>query len=1120
MKKATANRYLSKLGFKKEFYSHWYAKYLINIRLVFLLILFIVPFGLFSLLRLPQRLNPEIKIPIINVMTVMPGAGPGEVEMLVTIPIEDAIKGVEKTSAYQSISQENVSVISIEFLSDVDPDEAKNDVQSAIDSVSNLPDEALDSSVTALDFENVPVLTFAIVSNNDDPTSLNLFAESLKDKLESDKTIKEVDITGAETQEIQILMKPEIVSTYQINPFQLSSQIKAGLSSYPSGNTVTDRSNIPVSVAKTLTSIEDIRSMPILINRSVVNLGDIADVVEVSAPNQFDSFIGSAEQSAKKSVSFGIYKTRSATIKDAAMQANIITNKEIEQFEDRFSLYIVENSAEEIQEEFSGLYGNFAQTLVLVFITLFLFLGIRQSLIVSFSIPITFLISFIVMQASGITLNFLSVFSLLIALGLLVDDAIVIVSAMTAYYRTGKYTAKETGILVWKDFIIPIWSTTITTVWAFIPLLLATGIIGEFIKTIPIVVSATLIASTSVAVLITLPMTMQVFDLKAPKRVIMLRNIVLLVCVVGLFAFVIPKVPMALYIGTIIIFLLFVIVVYDLRLKLHQTFIREVSKYMNIKKRTKQFNTVMKQGIFDSTRISNLYLRIITKTLQNKTYRNQVIWMTIGFAIFSYALVPIGLVQNEFFPKIDSDRLYVSLELSSGTKRESTTKEALEILDTLRNKEYVEYAVVDIGKSAASFNFGVQGGENTARVSLALNEHKKQSSIDIATELRDEFSTYTNGNVSIVEQSGGPPVGADLQITVLGNDFELLDTYANDLKQYIEAIDGTTDVNMSIKPSISKLSFVPDSQRMIDLGSSNDQIGFWLRSYASGFTLAKARLQDEEIDVKFRMVGTSPTPEELESLTVPTKNGYIPLSGLGSFHIEPNPSFITRENGKRSISVMAGVEAGYNTSSLNTDIESYADQLQLKDGYEWKTGGVNEENDESIASIFRAMIISSILILGTMVIQLGSFRKSIIVFLVIPLAISGVFIMFGLTGTPLSFPALIGVLALFGIVVNNSIVIVEKINQNLAANIPFTEAITDACASRVEPIMFSSLTTIMGLFPITVFDPMWRGLGGAIISGLTVSGVIMLLFIPSVYYAWYEGDYIKKKHKKAVRGGK
>ncbi len=195
---------------------------------------------------------------------------------------------------------------------------------------------------------------------------------------------------------------------------------------------------------------------------------------------------------------------------------------------------------------------------------------------------------------------------------------------------------------------------------------------------------------------------------------------------------------------------------------------------------------------------------------------------------------------------------------------------------------------------------------------------------------------------------------------------------------------------------------------------------------------------------------------------------------------------------------------GYAIQEANADLEKYADSLDLPSGYSWKTGGVNEENQKSVNSILIAMALSFLLILVTMVLQFSSFRKAFIVLLVIPLSISGVFIIFALSNTPLSFPALIGVLALFGIVVKNSILIVDKIAVNEKTKMSFEEAIAEGAASRLEPIALTSLTAILGLTPVTLSDPLWRGLGGAIISGLIFSGTIMLFFIPVVYYLTFK----------------
>jgi multidrug efflux pump subunit AcrB len=210
-----------------------------------------------------------------------------------------------------------------------------------------------------------------------------------------------------------------------------------------------------------------------------------------------------------------------------------------------------------------------------------------------------------------------------------------------------------------------------------------------------------------------------------------------------------------------------------------------------------------------------------------------------------------------------------------------------------------------------------------------------------------------------------------------------------------------------------------------------------------------------------------------------------------------------RENGKRRVSVTASVTGDISATEKNEDVEKFADSLNLPEGYSWQTGGVNEENERSVQSILQAMLLSFLLILVTMVIEFGSFRQTLIALLIIPLSIPGVFYVFALTGTPLSFPALIGILALFGIVVTHAIVVIEKINDNRKHGMGLHDSLVDAAGSRLEPVLLTSLTTIVGLIPITLSNPLWRGLGGAIIAGLLFSGAIKLLFVPVVYYNWF-----------------
>jgi multidrug efflux pump subunit AcrB len=310
---------------------------------------------------------------------------------------------------------------------------------------------------------------------------------------------------------------------------------------------------------------------------------------------------------------------------------------------------------------------------------------------------------------------------------------------------------------------------------------------------------------------------------------------------------------------------------------------------------------------------------------------------------------------------------------------------------------------------------------------------------------------------------------------------------------------------------VSKVVFLPNYAKLAEAGISVDSIGLWTRIYASGFTLQSINFDksvtDKE-DVVFKFGNGLPDVSGMSVLNIPTMTGSsVPLLSLGNFELKTNPTIINRENGKRVVTVTASAVKGFSAGQLNKGLETYAKTLKLDSGYSWQTGGVNEENAKSIQSILQAMIVSALLILITMVVQFKSFRQALIVLIVIPLAVSSVFLVFALTGTPLSFPALIGVLSLFGIVVTNSMFIVDKINLNQREGMPFREAIADAGASRLEPIILTKLCTVLGLLPITLSNPLWRGLGGAIISGLLLASTIMLLFIPAVYYELFKGSH-------------
>lgn len=1091
--------YLDQVKFDPALQNRWWAKYITNFRLVVLLILSIVVLGVSSFLTIPRRLNPEVKIPIVSVVTVMPGAAPADVESLVTIPVEDRLDNIKGIDTLASVSRESASVITIQFLTSVDGDKALQDVQTAMGGLAGLPEEAQDPSIQLLDFEDQPIWNFAVTSTSD-TASLMRFSRQLKDKIEDVAKVDRVQTAGFDTQEIQVIIDPMKVNEYAINPMQLSQLVQRAASSYPAGSIQTESSTFALGIDKDITTVDDIRGIRLQHQGKSFMLSDVATVVERSKANQPKTFLTKPDTEPRQSVQFFVYKSKTANIDAAEKDVKKVVDATLSQYNGQFQVTTILNTAEEITKQFDDLFGEFQSTIILVFILLTLFLGFRQAVISSLTVPLTFLSAFAIISAFGLSLNFLTMFAFLLSLGLLIDDTIVSVAAMTRYYRTGKFTPAETGMLVWRDFIVPLWSTTITTIWAFVPLLLASGIIGEFIKSIPIVVTATMLSSTTIAVMITLPLMIVVLKPRVPGRIKTLLYILALLAVIAGIVLLIPKSPI--YPVVVVAALACLFILYQTRASIISRF-RTSTTSDRVSGFLKRFNT----GFIDIEQLSEQYKSIIDRILLSRAARRSTITAIVVFALVGYALVGFGLVKNEFFPKTDEDTLYIQVDLPPGTNLEVGNKEMLAFLNQVKKAEAVQYIVADSGVSLdANFDRGEEPGSFLLTLHLLPDEERTVASQEIAQRIRDEYKAYTKGTVSVIELSGGPPAGSDIQISLLGDDLPTLDQYANRVADFLKKQPGVANVSTSNKSGTGRIVFIPDSVKMADANITPDMLGLWLRTYASGFTLDTIKLRNDDTDITFKMAENGQNPESLGRIMVPTPNGAVQLLSLGRLELATNPTRITRENGKRRITVTASVTQGVSVTEKNTAVTKFADSLRLPEGYSWSTGGVNEENEKSVQSILQAMIISILLILVTMVIEFGSFRQTLIALLIIPLSIAGVFYVFALTGTPLSFPALIGILALFGIVVTHAIVVIEKINDNRKHGMLLREALVDAAGSRLEPVLLTSLATIAGLVPITIADPLWRGLGGAIIAGLLFSGAIKLFFVPVMYYNWFQGE--------------
>lgn len=1094
---------LDQLSLDAETRNGFIGKYFRNIRAIILITVMLSGIGLASFFALPRELNPKIRIAMVFVMTVLPGADSGDVESLVTVPLEDALDGLSGLQKISSTSGTGTSTITLEFESGIDPEKAKADVKSAVDTVTTLPTDAKTPSIQVLDFQNEPIMQIAVTNMRDDDSTFASSAEEMKRRMKELPGVRDVTDTGLLRDHIGIILHPEVLTEEHISLPDLTGSIGSALVDMPVGIVSSDSLSLSVNIASRATDIGSLRDLPIRINGKTKILSDIATIKEESLSTDNAVFAASSTIAPTRAVAFRIYKTDSADI--------TVTGKAVKealaQYEQELGLHtsIVVDGPEKIDRQFGDLTRDFLVTIGLVLFLLFLFFGIRQSFIAALSIPFAFLVTFTVIQMFGLALNFIVLFSLLIALGILVDNTIVITAAFTSYFRTKRFTPIETALLVFRDFRGVIFATTLTTIWAFVPLLLSTGIIGEFIRAIPIVVSTALVVSALAATFLILPIIATIFSAEIPRRVrIFLRVALLAILIIVPFSLLTSKI-LALDIILWIIALFF-------GLKMLTNIWPDI---MHRHPTTHRFIAILRHtaehGVLSLDPIALRYERFILSLLASKSSRRKTFAIVISIAVFSYALFPLGFVINEFFPKSDEDLLYVGITLPVGTTAKESELAGKEVLDIIQDIPEMVIATAEVGRDIPTDNQGGSSDPNRSLISIHLTPHtsRARSVFDIETEIENRLSTYTGGKTSFAVPSGGPPAGSDIQIELRGTSFDTLRPLADSIANYLNQQPGTSNVHITPEEGAGKLVFHPNTVMLTEHALSTNAILPFLRAGSIEGLSVKDDLRignsPDAVEVNlFLSENRFPDPSTLEKISIPTPTGQlIPLSSLGSYSLDPSSSRITREDGKRTLTISASLAKNVSVTETNAKLLAYTDTLTFPKGYDYRTGGVNEENSKSVKSILLAMVLSSFLIFSTMVLQLGSYRKALIVILVIPLAVSGVFLFFAILKIPLSFPALIGVLALFGIVVNNSIIMVDKINKNLDAGMPVDKAVSDGAASRLEPIILTALTTIVGLIPITLADPIWQGLGGAIIAGLLLSGFMKLFFIPLIYHAWF-----------------
>lgn len=1033
-------------------------------KLTYLIIIFLFIFGMLTISNLPRELQPEVEIPYAVVATAYPGASPLDVEQQVTKKIENQISNISGIKQINSTSSLGISTVTVEFEADEDLTESIRKLQDEVQKTENdLPDDAITPQVIEISFSDQAIFVATLSSDQYDVADLKQFAENLKDKLKGIPYVSEVKVVGGRERIVEVNVDQQKIAQHNISLSSLTGILSANNFDLPAGTLSLDNYKYSLRVVGEFNNAQEVAKIPIAYeDEKPILLEDVATVKDGFSKETSKSRLSINQDVPKEAVSIQLYKKTGGDITEVASQAAaaVENGRGIEYPED-VGVEITTNNADYITESINTLSFNGLETVMIILLLLFVFLGWREALLAGLAVPFSFFISFIVMSSLGESLNFLSLFALVLALGLLVDSAIVVVEGMyrkVGYYGISGYNA---AILTIKEYAAPLLSGMLTTVAAFFPLMFVIGIIGEFLKVIPIVVNSTLIAALFVALTI------------------------------------IPA------IGALIL---------KPKNKSEDKEEKEC-KFKLLKKFKKRCSSKPREHRWASrifNKISRKYYNFIPRIIGSKRNR-RLLLSAVGILFVLSMILPIsGLLKIQSFSSVDSNFFFVNIEMPKGSLLEKTDEATRKVEEVILQEENVVNFTTSVGSGMGMDIMDSSGGnsstnEASIKVNLVDKNDRDLKSHEILSQLRPKIEkVVTEAKISFVEEESGPPGGAPIELRVVGDDLLTLENLAQEIKNKLAAIPTVIEAQTSVKFAPGEFVFIPNKDILSREGLSVAGVAGELRTGVSRNDESEISKDGDEIKINIGFDEEQlKSFSEVKEILITTPTGKkLAISELGEIKLQASLSSITRRDKERVVTVTAKTDGG-NATEITQQLQAELETFNLPSGYRVDYGGEQEDTMKTFRDMFMKMIIGIILILFILIIQFNSYKQVLIILSTIPLALIGVFIGMAISRLILDIPAFIGIVSLAGIVVNNSIILVDQINKEIRDKKRLVEAVQHAGFTRLRPIILTSITTIFGLLPLSITQPDWRNMGFTIIFGLTFSGFLTLFVVPSIFVSFY-----------------
>ena len=1058
-------------------------------RIVYLGMVILALLGMYFYQILPRESKPEIVFPLAKINVVYPGASPEDVESLITNKLEAALLGIPEIEYLSSSSMAGRAELQLDFYPEVDLNETLDIVGQAVDSVRDLPADAETPTIRVSTTANRP---FMVVSLSGDVTSQQLkeSADLLGNRFQAITGVSEVSISGSLVPEVHIGFDPARLAEFNLSVEELTQALRLNHKDTPAGDAVLDGMHHYVRVLGAYTGAQEIQNTLIPVPGGGVRLlKDLAKVEETFAdPSSFSRRavdLGGDTALMKTAVTISLYRDGGSDIIGPSDEVkSIIENREVGGIPPELDILVIQDDAISVRNDLANVLQNAAAGMLIVVLVLFLFLGLREALITALIIPFSLFIAFIALNQAGMTFNTMTLLAMIIALGLLVDNGIVVVENVSLFRSRGlsRIQAAREGT---SEVAPSIFAATLTTMAAFIPLAFMEGRIGMIISVIPLTVIFIIGASLIIALTVTPTLSSRWFSREVPvhagRDFSPLKGIVEGVMVIVLFslAFLNDGRPglLSLVMGIVMASIMG---------------IRFITRYRKID----AFGMVARS-----------YENLLDRLLHGKTWTIMLPLSVVILLIALLTTIPLGLIKVELFPVMNESTVYINL----------STPEFSTLDDTDRTAKMVEGIVLDLDGVRSIYS--EIGGASPREAQIVLNllpaSERDWTTQEMIPQLMKEFSQVPGVKVNIGTSAGGRNANSPVQIRLTGNDLDDLGKVSRSFSKAFGSIEGVRNPSSDFERGYPEVQIIPRRVVAADLGVDSTALGTAVRNFVSGVSAGALRDGPEEVEIRFELVEEKiDSVDDLEKIIVRLKNGTrVPLTHLASIIPTSGRGTIRHSEGIRSVTVSAQLIAGTNIRDVVTQFDSRVSEINLPPGVNYAWGGEAADLDESMNTMTINFILALLTVFFILAVQFNSFSQPLIILISVPMSIIGVLLGLLITGNNFGLYAFMGVIALVGIVVNDAIVLMDTINRNRKEGMELSRALSNAGRTRFAPVLATSLTTIGGMLPLAFRDENFAQLSISLISGLLASTVLTLLVLPLIYR---NVDFLKSRFQQKI----